>query len=118
MHLLPSHFTDLPGCKIMEALLLPMMNAHLPPAVVQHGFRPKHSSTSALLQPTTDIATGFNQKKPPHRTVSVAVVLTAAFDTVNHTVLISKIGKSTYPEATCPSLSNYIRRIQSVTSCR
>ena len=102
----------------MEALLLPIINAHLPPAMDQHGFRPKHATTSALLQLTTDIATGFNQKKPPHRTVSVAVDLTAAFDTVTNTVLISKIGRSTLPEATCRWLSNYIRGRQPVTSCR
>ena len=90
-----------PAAKVMEALLLLMINAHLPPAVDQHAFRPKHATTSALLQLTTDIAIGFNQKKPPHRTVGVAVDLTAAFDTVNHTVLISKIGRSKLPEATC-----------------
>ena len=30
----------------------------------QHGFRREHSTTSALLQLTTDIAVGFNQRKP------------------------------------------------------
>ena len=29
---------------------------------------------------TSDVATGFNQRKPPHRTICVAVDLTAAFD--------------------------------------
>ena len=76
------------------------------------------STTSALLQLTSDIATGFNQRKPPHRTVCVAVDLTAAFDTVNDNVLLSKIVRSTLPEATCRWLSNYLRGRQSVTSCR
>ena len=40
-------------------------------------------TTSALLQLTTDIKTGFNQRKPPHRTVCVAIDLTAAFDSVS-----------------------------------
>ena len=62
--------------------------------------------------------TGFNQRKPPHRTVCVAVDLTAAFDTVNHNVLLSKIVRSTLPEATSRWLSNYLRGRQSVTSCR
>ena len=56
--------------------------------------------TGALLQLTTDIATGFNQRKPPHRTVCVAVDLTAAFDTVCHNTLISKIARSTLPSPT------------------
>ena len=47
-----------------------------------------------------------------------AVDLTAAFDTVNHNVLLSKIVKSTLPETTCRWLSNYLRGRQSVTSCR
>ena len=81
-------------------------------------MRPGHSTTSALLQLTTNIATGFNQKKPPHRTVCVAVDLTAAFDTVSHNVLISKISRSTLPEVTCRWLSCYLHGRQAVTSCR
>ena len=107
-----------PAAKVMEALLLPTVNSHLLPSANQHGFRPGHSTTSALLQLTSDIATGFNQKKPPHRIVCVTVDLTAAFDAVNHNVLLSKIVRSTLPEATCRWLSNYLRGRQSVTSCR
>ena len=107
-----------PAAKVMEALLLPTVNSHLLPFADQHGFRPGHSTSSALLQLTSDIASGFNQRKPPHRTVCVAVDLTAAFDTVNHNVLLSKIVRSTLPEATCRWLSNYLRGRQSVTSCR
>ena len=102
----------------MEALLLPTINNHLPPSADQNRSRPGHSYNSALLQLTSDIATGFNQRNPPHRTVCVAVDLTAEFDTVNHNVLLSKIVRSTLPEATCRWLSNYLRRRQSVTSCR
>ena len=76
------------------------------------------TTTSALLQLTSDIAIGFNQRKLPHRTVCVAVDLTAAFDTVYHNVLLSKIVRSTLPEATCRWLSNYLRGRQSITSCR
>ena len=53
-----------------------------------------------------------------YRTVCIVVDLTAAFDTVNHNVLLSKIVRSTLSEATCRWLSNYIRGRQSVTSCR
>ena len=47
-----------------------------------------------------------------------AVDLKAAFDTVNHNVLLSKIARSTLPEATCRWMLNYIRGRPSVTSCR
>ena len=98
--------------------MLTTVNTHLLPAFDQHGFRLGHSTTSALLQLTSDVATGFNQRKPTHRTTCFAVDLTATFDTVNHNVLLSKIARSTLPEATCRWLSNYIRGRQSVTSCR
>ena len=65
----------------------------------------------------SDVTTSFNQRKPPHRTICVAVDLTAEFDTVNHNVLLSKIARLSLPEATCRWLSNYIRGRQSVTRC-
>ena len=107
-----------PVAKVMEALMLTSVNTHLLPAFDQHGFRRGHPTTSALLQLTSDVATGFNQRKPSHRTICVAVDLTAAFDTVNHNVLLSKIARSTLPKANCRWLSNYIRGRQSVTCCR
>ena len=61
-----------PAAKVMEALILTTVNTHLLPASDQHGFRTGHSTTSVLLQLTSDVATGFNQRKPPHRTVCVA----------------------------------------------
>ena len=79
-----------PAAKVLDALILPSINEFLSPAKDQHGFRPRHSTTSALFQLTTDIETGFNQRKPPHRTVCVAIDLTAVFDTVSHDTLISK----------------------------
>ena len=104
-----------PEAKVMEALILTTVNTHLLPASDLHGFRTGHSTTSALLQLTSDVATGFNQRKPPHRTVCVAVDLTVVFDTVNHNALLSKIARSMLPETTCRWLSNFR---QPVTSFR
>ena len=56
-------------CPAAKALILPSINESLSPAKDQHGFRPRHSTTFALLQLTTDIETDFNQRKPPHRTI-------------------------------------------------
>ena len=77
-----------------------------------------HSTTSALLQLTTDIETGFNQRKPPHRTVCVAIDLTSAFDTVSHDTLISKIVGSSLSPTITRWLSCYRRRKQAATSFR
>ena len=100
----------------MESLLLPTINKYLPAAQDQHGFRRKHSTTSALLQ-LTDIAVGFNQRKPPDRTVCVAVDLSAA-DTVCHNNLLSKINRSQLPPATARWLSCYLRGRQAKTCFR
>ena len=107
-----------PAAKVLEALILPSINEHLSPALDQHGFRPRHSTTSALLQLTTDIENGFNQRKPPHRTVCVAVDLTAAFDTVSHDILISKIAGSSLPPNIVRWMSCYLRGRQAATSFR
>ena len=107
-----------PAAKVMESLLLPTVNKYLLPAQDQHGFRREHSTTSALLQLTTDIAGGFNQRKPPDRTVCVAVDLSAAFDTVCHNNLLSKINRSQLPPATARWLSCYMRGRQAKTCFR
>ena len=94
--------------------MLTTVNTHLLPDFNQHGFRAGHSTTSALLQLTSDVATGFNQRKPPHRTICVDVDLTAAFDTVNHNVLISRIARSTLPEGN-PSMTVELHQRQTIS---
>ena len=107
-----------PAAKVLESLFLPTINNYLIPAQDQHGFRREHSTTSALLQLTTDVVVGFNQKKPPDRTVCVAVDLSAAFDTVCHNNLLSKINRSQLPPATARWLSCYLRGRQAKTCFR
>ena len=107
-----------PAAQGHEGLILPSINEFLSPAKDQHGFRPRHSTTSALLQLTPDIETGFNQWKPPHRTLCVAIDLTAAFDTVSHDTLISKIVGSSLTPAITRWLSCYLRGRQAATSFR
>ena len=107
-----------PAAKVLESLFLPSINKYLIPAQDQHGFRREHCTTSALLQLTTDVAVGFNQRKPPDRTICVAVDLSAAFDTVCHNNLLSKINRSQLPPATARWLSCYLRGRQAKTCFR
>ena len=102
-----------PAAKVLESLFLPTINKYLIPAQDQHGFRREHSTTSALLQLTTDVAVGFNQRKPPDRTD-----LSAAFDTVCHNNLLSKIHRSQFPPATVRWPSCYLRGRQAKTCFR
>ena len=92
----PTSLSCPPG-KLLECLILPNVNMHLLSAQDQHSFRPGHSTTSALLQLTTDIEMGFNQMIPPDRTICVAVALSAAFVIVCHNILIFKINSSNLP---------------------
>ena len=104
-----------PAAKVLETLILPIINKYFLPAPDQHGFRQKHSTTSALLQLTTDITMGFNQRNPPDCTVCVAVDLSAAFDTVYHNNLLSKINRPLLPR---PHRDGYLRGRQAKTCFR
>ena len=104
-----------PATKVLESLILPTINTYVQPAPDQHGFRPDHSTTSALLQMTTDVAMRF---KHPDRTICVAVDLSAAFAIVCHNNLLSKINRSQLPPATARWLSCYLRGRQVKTCFR
>ena len=104
--------------KVLESLILPTFNKYLQPAPEQHDFRPDHSTTSDLLQLTTAITMRFTQRRPPGRTLCVVVDFLAAFDTVCHNNVLSKINRSHLPPATARWLSFYIRGRQAKTCFR
>ena len=109
------------GCirLVLKALILPFINEFFSPAKDQHNFRPRHSTTSALLQLTTDIETGLKpaETTPPY-SVCVAIDLTAAFDTVSHDTLMSKITGLSLTPAISRWMSCYLRGRQAATSFR
>ena len=114
--------------KIFRTVLLKAVSHHIPTG--QHRLHEEpvpaeildvmtdHSTTSAQLQMTTDIAMGLNQRKPPDRTIFVPVDLSAAFDTVYHKNLLSKINRSQLHTATARWLSWYLRGRQANTCFR
>ena len=77
-----------PAIKIMERLILPTLTQHLPVPDIQHGFRKDHSTVTALHEFNQQIAQGFNQRKPAHRTVLLQLDLSKAFDMVSHNKLL------------------------------
>ena len=107
-----------PAVKILEKCLLPTLNEHMQLAEHQHGFRPRHSTVTALNELSTAIANGFNQPKPAHRTILVAVDLSKAFDTLCHGTLLDLVNKTTLPEAVVRWLSTYLHGRQARTLFR
>ena len=98
-----------PASKILEKLLLPFLTSSLPTDPSQHGFKAKHSTTTALLPLSTSIAIGFNQNKPASRTAAVAIDYAKAFDSVDHPTLLLKLCNSTLHPNLVRWLACYIR---------
>ncbi len=91
-----------PPAKILEALLLPYLTDAIELADHQHGFRKGRSTLTALQTIKDHIDDGLNRKKPVNRTVSVAIDLSKAFDTVDHHLLLRDINNL--------PLNSYIKR--------
>jgi len=102
----------------MERLILPTLNDHLPVPEVQHGFRSQHSTVTALHDFNKTIADGFNQKKPPKRTVLLQLDLSKAFDMVSHDKLLKDLNQTTLPPETKRWFNCYLRGRQSRTKFR
>ena len=98
-----------PVAKLVERLLLPELQDHLPLQDHQHGFRKGRSTTTALNIITHNIACGFNKPKPCDRTILVALDLSRAFDTISITVLLEDIYASSLKDSTKRWLATYIR---------
>ena len=72
-------------------------NIMIPPH--QHGFRHKHSTTTALNEINNTITKGFNIQKKTNRTVAIALDLSKAFNTVN----LQIHSYTNYTTRTCPT---------------
>ena len=66
---------------------------HIPFHPAQHVFQPKHWICTALSTITTDIS----RKKRAHRTLLVALILTAAFNNVDHQQLLVRLFNTNIP---------------------
>ena len=96
--------------KLLERIILKRILPHIPNVSYQHGYKKKHSTTTALQKITYLISKGFNKKQPPDRSITVAVDMSRAFDVVDHTKLIEKlINNTTIPPTFLKFLANYIQ---------
>ena len=105
-----------PIAKTLEKIILPHITTYIILPTHQHGFRAAHSTTTALHQINNTIYTGFNKKKPFHRTIFTALDMTKAFDTVNIHQLIHKIHNTHIPTTIIKFLANYLKGRRQYTS--
>lgn len=74
----------------------------------QHGLRSLHSTTSALLLLSHQIALGLNLKRFPIRTVSMVIDFFKAFDLVPHDILLSLLSSCSLPHNVVRWTSAYL----------
>ena len=98
-----------PIAKTLEKSILPYITLNIPQIEHQHGFKQKHSTTTAIHEITENIIQGFNEKRPPSRTVMVSLDMSKAFDTINIHTLIHKIHNTKIPATIQKFTANYIK---------
>ena len=107
-----------PAAKILEKIILPDLSAAIPLKDHQHGFRQARSTVSALQETTNYIERGLNNKKPPLRTVLVAIDLSKAFDTVSLEILLKDILQLNLCQPLKKFLAAYLRGRHQYTEFR
>ena len=101
--------------KTLEKSLLPYITANIPNAPMKHGYKAEHSVT-ALHALNNTIAKGFNQMAPPARTITVALDMSKAFDTINIHTLIRKLLPTNFPGTIIKFIANYIKGRKAYTT--
>ena len=83
---------------------------------MQHGYKTQHSTVTALHTLNNTVAKGFNQMVPPVRTITVALDMSKAFDTINIHTLIRKLLQINIPSTIIKFIANYIQGCKSYTT--
>ena len=98
--------------KTLEKSLLSYITANIPNTPMQHGYKTQHSTVTALHTLKNTVAKGFNQMAPPVRTITVALVMSKAFDTINIHTLIRQLLQTYIPG----TITNYIKGRKAYTT--
>ena len=86
--------------------------------VRQHGYKTQHYTMMALHTVNNTIAKGFNQMAPPARTITVALDMSKAFDTINIHTLIRNLLQTRIPGTIIKFIVNYIKGRKVYTTYR
>ena len=93
-----------PIARLVERIILPEIQEATNLPASQHGFRKNHSTITAVTTLTEKVINGFNQRRPPLRTVAVALDLKRAFDTVH----LDKLNKLILDSKLKPELKRWL----------
>ena len=104
--------------KTLEKSLLPYITANIPNTPMQHGYKTQHYTVTALHILNNTVAKGFNQMAPPARTITVALDMSKAFDTINIHILIRKLLQTHIPDIIIKFIANYIKGRKAYTTYR
>ena len=99
--------------KTLEKSLLPYITANTP---TQHGYKTQHYTVTGLHTVNNTVAKGFNQMAPPVRTITVALDMSKAFDTINIPTFFRKLLQTNVPGTIIKFIANYIKGRKAYTS--
>ena len=102
--------------KTLEKSLLPYITESIPNTPMRHGYKTHHSTVMALHTLNNTVAKGFNQMVPPARTITVALDMRNAFDTINIHRLIRKLLQTNIPGTIIKFIANYIKGRKAYTT--
>ena len=104
--------------KTLEKSLLPYITANIPNTPMQHGYKTQQPTVTALHTLNNTVAKGFNQMAPLARTITVALDMSKAFDTINIHTLIRKLLQTNIPGTIIKFIANYINGRKAYTTYR
>ena len=104
--------------KTLKKSLLPYITANIPNTPTLYGYKTQHSTVTALHTLNNTVAKRFNQMDPPARTITVALDISKAFDTINIHTLMRKMIQTNIPDTIINFIANYIRGRRAYTTYR
>ena len=103
--------------KVFEKCMLNFMTnnyGHSLPSNFQHGFRSKHSTTTAALTVQNHIAKALENKK---KVIVVSTDMSAAFDLLDKDVLIPRMQKLGFPQSICNIYTDFLSNRKAYVEC-
>ena len=99
-------------------MIIPYITQNIPNITSQQGCKTKHSTNTAPHNINNTVASGYNQPIPPIRTITVALDMRKAFDTVNIHTLLDKLTQTNIPHTILRYIANYIKGRMAYTTFR